>query len=807
MKKILTFLFALCLGFCAMAQDVILYDFNDSTQFEDWTVIDNPEDTIGGYNWRYDDEMGVVYSIVNLGNTPDFRIESPNFDVADFDISATFLFAMGSYSSSRTARASISVYVIIDDREYPRLQYNMVDSIGWVWYCDTIANLVDLGILDLDTNSTFRVAIEFNSVSNSNALVMIDDFKFHMRDDVALFHFVGPIDGGSMDDAVLDTGAYFYAPAPEYDFPDGTVFLFWYVEDMHDSVYLLDEGDSIWISGDMIWYAQWGYEYTVSYSANDGTNSTPDVEDAIQYLGHEVLDWSYTRDHYIFSGYNTEADGSGTHYDIGDTLDLETDYSGAVITTDVWLYAQWTPITVKVHYDANGGIGTMMDTVIVEESDFDVVKCLFYRTGYAFDHWNTMPDGSGIDYEVGETINPDADVTLYAQWVTTPTITISFVFGEASGSLPDTVVNAGYDFVIPDYSLVFYAHSFVGWKDVANDTIYYVGDTINYAADLTLTAIWETVPMVTVSFGADAADAHGSMNTVYYPAADNYTIPACAFSRYGYAFEGWYEASADTVYNVGDVVLWAEGSYTLTARWSAVPMITIVFSANYLDAVGAMSDIHVFVDSLFTLPDCLFDLSGYTFAGWNTQADGRGTAYAERQQVSFSTDTVLYAQWNVIPVTYYTISFNANGGTGDMSPIRIENGRVFRLPACTFVREGYTFAGWGTNPHGYGEVFSVGAELYVGQPRIFYALWTSNEPEGIAITAISGLTVGPNPATTMVSVGGVSVERLTIIDIYGHTLRTVKAQPSVSFADLPSGIYTLRIEAAEGTALRRIVKK
>jgi LPXTG-motif cell wall-anchored protein/uncharacterized repeat protein (TIGR02543 family) len=40
-----------------------------------------------------------------------------------------------------------------------------------------------------------------------------------------------------------------------------------------------------------------------------------------------------------------------------------------------------------------------------------------------------------------------------------------------------------------------------------------------------------------------------------------------------------------------------------------------------------------------------FSRSGYTFAGWNTAANGSGTAYADGASYAFSSSTTLYAQW------------------------------------------------------------------------------------------------------------------------------------------------------------------
>lgn len=58
------------------------------------------------------------------------------------------------------------------------------------------------------------------------------------------------------------------------------------------------------------------------------------------------------------------------------------------------------------------------------------------------------------------------------------------------------------------------------------------------------------------------------------------------------------------------------------------------------------------------LTDNTFTREGYTFTGWNTKADGKGTGYADGEIVNFSANTTLYAQWTQNPV----ITFDANGG-------------------------------------------------------------------------------------------------------------------------------------------------
>jgi uncharacterized repeat protein (TIGR02543 family)/LPXTG-motif cell wall-anchored protein len=98
------------------------------------------------------------------------------------------------------------------------------------------------------------------------------------------------------------------------------------------------------------------------------------------------------------------------------------------------------------------------------------------------------------------------------------------------------------------------------------------------------------------------------------------------------------------------------GSKTLTARIQGTPYTTsvtvtagspppssstVTFNAN--GGSGAMADQSG--SSATALSSNVFTRSGYTFAGWNTAADGSGTAYADGASYAFSSSTTLYAQW------------------------------------------------------------------------------------------------------------------------------------------------------------------
>ncbi|MBQ1551750.1 MAG: InlB B-repeat-containing protein, partial [Bacilli bacterium] len=98
-----------------------------------------------------------------------------------------------------------------------------------------------------------------------------------------------------------------------------------------------------------------------------------------------------------------------------------------------------------------------------------------------------------------------------------------------------------------------------------------------------------------------------------------------------------------------------------TAIWE-VNNYEIVFDKNSNDATGTMSNQSMTYDESKTLTTNAFTRDGYTFVGWNTKADGTGTAYLDGASVSnvASSGTVtLYAQWAAIS---YTVTLDSNEG-------------------------------------------------------------------------------------------------------------------------------------------------
>src|SRR6266581_4067427 len=122
-----------------------------------------------------------------------------------------------------------------------------------------------------------------------------------------------------------------------------------------------------------------------------------------------------------------------------------------------------------------------------------------------------------------------------------------------------------------------------------------------------------------------------------------------------------------------------------------------------------------------------FTRSGFSFSGWNTAANGSGTAYANGATYPFTASTTLYAQWTANPS--FTVSFDANGGTGTMAA---ETHNVpTALTANAFTRSGFSFSGWNTAANGSGTAYANGATYPFTASTTLYAQWTPSGGQGV----------------------------------------------------------------------------
>ena len=95
-------------------------------------------------------------------------------------------------------------------------------------------------------------------------------------------------------------------------------------------------------------------------------------------------------------------------------------YTSSTSQNPVQLYKK-TPFfdapTYTIHFEANGGEGTMEPQVVNEFVNTTLNANAFAKAGYSFIGWNTQADGSGVAFTDGRSVRLIADLTLYAQWI------------------------------------------------------------------------------------------------------------------------------------------------------------------------------------------------------------------------------------------------------------------------------------------------------------------------------------------------------------------------------------------------------
>jgi hypothetical protein len=116
-----------------------------------------------------------------------------------------------------------------------------------------------------------------------------------------------------------------------------------------------------------------------------------------------------------------------------------------------------------------------------------------------------------------------------------------------------------------------------------------------------------------------------------------------------------------------------------------------------------------------------FTRTGFTFAAWNTAANGNGTGYADGATYPFSVNVTLYAQWTAIT---YTVTFDPNGGSGTMTPEAVNAPTA--LTSNDFTWAGHAFGGWNTSANGSGSGYADGATYPFTADATLYAQWTVN---------------------------------------------------------------------------------
>lgn len=437
--------------------------------------------------------------------------------------------------------------------------------------------------------------------------------------------------------------------------------------------------------------------YYINYILFGGTNDPRNPTSVPADSGELVKLYPATKDGYAFAGWYTDMYSPGQnrhrlHQSIHNyalngrgrfayvSTDEERDYwwyrsfvpnrisetNLNVYDDNIYVLAGWVPAQYTVTFNGNGGTYDGMESVqniYTYGSDNICPDISFYRKGYTFNGFIIPRNGRYNAFsKAGNTVYKPSEI----------------------GDL-DQMLSV----------------------DEKNNNSFFV-----------LTADWS---MDTYSIQYVLNGGTSNLNPTSYTVAD--TIDLQSVSRTGYQFAGWY-TDASLTHRITQITEGTAGDLTLYAKWSPN---TYSITYNKNGGSGSMSaTTGCKYNTSYKLSKNAYTKKNYTFAGWNTKADGSGTEYANGASVKNLTSKdggriILYAQWKL---TDYKITYYLKGGNNhpnNPTTYNYKTGVTLGSPS----RTGYTFAGWYTDKN----YKTKSATIKQGSSgnKAFYAKWTANK--------------------------------------------------------------------------------
>ena len=475
-------------------------------------------------------------------------------------------------------------------------------------------------------------------------------------------------------------------------------------------------GDGQWVTnlttqpnGIVTMVAQWSAnEAHIRYNPNPPAGKTTGGQGTPNWDGHTgdtptIGQNGWTIDGYTFAGWATSPDGSGARY-----------APGARWTANgtLTLYAQWTPGQASLTYDGNGATGGKTDPQTGKTDEkINVRDNGFTRDGYTFVTWNTQADCKGNAVKPNSEWTLRGSSTLYACWAGNAQTLTYHGNGATGGNTAAQSGKTGDELTTNANGFTRDGYTFVRW-DTAKDgsgTAYGEGKNgvsqyVMKPAGNDLYAIWKANP-ATIQYRNDWPNTTGSTPDTTGNTGDTVTISQNSFDRPGYTFTGWSTSKrGDPSLQPGDKHTLEPRTTTVWAQWKADPA-HLVYNSNIGSIGSETKTVDGVVDQTVKTITNPFDRPGYTFSGWNTQADGKGKAYDPGADCTLTANdkstpkntSVLYAQWKINGAS---LKFNPNGGIGHVDDVTGDAFSTVPIPGDAkepkITRPGYRFVGWST---------------------------------------------------------------------------------------------------------------
>jgi hypothetical protein len=411
------------------------------------------------------------------------------------------------------------------------------------------------------------------------------------------------------------------------------------------------------------------------------------------------------------------------------------DYSFIMPRRDVSITANFdSNPKVTVKFDSNGGSGTMADLAVNQGSTYKLPECDFTAPdGKEFDSWEV----NGKEKGVGATIIVDADTTVKALWKDKPVIpqqvTITFDSNGGSGTMADVTIDKGSTYTLPvcDFTAPD-GKEFDSWE--VGGVRKGVGATIIVDADTTVKALWKDKPVipqqVTITF--DSNGDSGTMADVTIDKGSTYTLPVCNFTApEEKEFKAWIVGGEEKAPN--DTVI-VNADTTVTALWKVIDKTALenaienaknalagISPSDETDPENIESGKKVAPqNAIDALEQAIEDAQGIYDKATATQTEiDSEVAKLNAARITFEAAIVTGTKVEAIDEKF-TVSFDANGGSGAMADVEVNKGDNFTLPDATFTApDGKEFDAWEVN----GARKTAGSTITVTEDIVVTALW------------------------------------------------------------------------------------
>jgi uncharacterized repeat protein (TIGR02543 family) len=549
----------------------------------------------------------------------------------------------------------------------------------------------------------------------------------------------------------------------------------------------------------------------VTFNANNGIGSETTYISTANG-GTLPSSTSITRAGFVFTGWNTAANGSGTAYALGGAI---------TVSGDTTLYAQWSRITSPTCVAGVGKGGIQSGTVASTKAGNGCVGISFFASGAnttvtfnytgADQSW-TVPSGvtSATFYLFGaggggnnRTSGGNGGYATGAYSVTAGQV-YTIIVGEGGGG--DVAITVAG--LTGKYTKVTYGG---GGRGGSTEFDTFRGTFSSGGGRSAIRAQGTSTDLATAGGGGGGgygicgnggggltgAGVRGGTQTAGGASASFYLSGAAGIgSAYrggdsnneGGGGGGGFFGGGDGGDNAGGgggssyIALLSNGATTSGGSCSGELAETagignvITYDANSATSGTAPNETIVPIGRALTASANTGTLArtNYTFNGWNTSASGSGTSYAVASTTFIPTSsTTLYAQWSS------TITYNANGGTGASSPTStVAKGSTNTTLANggTLAKSGATFSGWNTAANGTGTRYAGGLTTYVSTGSItLYAQWTT--PSGTPTLDV-GSDLGSSSSDKITSDNTPTINIGTLVNGASVTLTATPASGS-----------------------------